>query len=247
MNGPVHLVWPGEVSATFEPRDGTADWTVLREVWDEGVYVRHPAELHGKRVLDLGANIGAFTVLAAKAGARRVVAVEPEPGNLVALRRHVHVNDVDVDVVEAVVNRYGEARYITGVDGTAHTSAAACDGPLVRGVTASSLVSAFGPFDLVKIDVEGDEWGVLFDLLANAMSGVGAIVAEIHGPGMCEHLADRAELVMVEFDTSTRHEVEVGLLLARLAEFGSVSVVGRPSVGGTLRWTSYTPPSQEAP
>ena len=45
-------------------------------------------------VLDVGANIGIYTLLAAKRGAR-VIAIEADPRNVEKLRHHVHLNGFD--------------------------------------------------------------------------------------------------------------------------------------------------------
>ena len=45
-------------------------------------------------MLDVGANIGIYTLLAAKRGAR-VFAIEADPRNVEKLRHHVHLNGFD--------------------------------------------------------------------------------------------------------------------------------------------------------
>lgn len=48
----------------------------------------------GNVVLDVGANVGIYTLLAAKRGAR-VFAIEADPRNVEVLRHHVHLNGFD--------------------------------------------------------------------------------------------------------------------------------------------------------
>ena len=73
----------------------------------------------GDIVLDAGANIGAFTLLAAArvGSAGLVVAVEPEPGNFEALRRNVEANGLrNVALVRrALLDEAGKIVRVEGV------------------------------------------------------------------------------------------------------------------------------------
>ena len=73
------------------------------------------------RVLDLGANIGLFTLAAiARYGQRvRVVAVEPDPDNLVILRQNIAANGYEgqVEVVPAAAGpATGRVRFSAGLN-----------------------------------------------------------------------------------------------------------------------------------
>ena len=71
----------------FDVRDEyTTDNVVIKEILDENVYEVDGGRFHEEGVtVDIGANIGAFSLLAAKHGCK-VYAVEPEPKNLEALK-----------------------------------------------------------------------------------------------------------------------------------------------------------------
>ena len=56
--------------------------------WDWAAHGREPFALEGHAVLDVGAQIGAFTRVALAAGAARVLAVEPEPANAALWREN---------------------------------------------------------------------------------------------------------------------------------------------------------------
>ncbi len=64
-----------------------------------GIY-KDPASMirAGDVVLDCGANVGCFTRQALMAGARRVVAIEPSPGNLECLKRNLAAGIADGSV-----------------------------------------------------------------------------------------------------------------------------------------------------
>jgi FkbM family methyltransferase len=120
----------------------------------------------GATVWDIGANVGLFTLAAARAAgpAGRVVAFEPFPDNVAALKRHLHLNAVtNVEVVEAAVGREaGRARMAAG-DSLSEARLAA-DGAVEVPVVSLDGWAGAGradPPSVVKIDVEGAEFDVL--------------------------------------------------------------------------------------
>jgi len=68
--------------------------SILRTIFVENIYEKKYALKEGDIVVDLGANIGAFTVKAAKIVGRRgkVIAVEPEERNLRCLEKNIEIN-----------------------------------------------------------------------------------------------------------------------------------------------------------
>ncbi len=149
----------GRWRAIFEPRPECNDETVIDEVWKANDYRVDVARGLPGTVLDLGANVGAFTVLAAKAGAKRVIAVEPHPENRARLAHHVKLNGVDdrIEIVDAAVTDVDGGRVtMVGNGGGAH-----CDetGDVeVDTIRLDTLLQRYGPITLCKIDVEGGEF-----------------------------------------------------------------------------------------
>lgn len=120
----------------------------------------------GDVFFDVGANVGFYTLLAAKyVGATgQVVAFEPFPGNVSFLQRHMTLNHLEnVELFEAAVSdQAGTGKFSPGPDGC--TGRLGGDGQLaVELVTLDDLtVSGRIPFpDVIKIDVEGAEFQVL--------------------------------------------------------------------------------------
>jgi FkbM family methyltransferase len=122
--------------------------------------------------IDVGANVGLFTVLLSNllSPANRVLAIEPTPGALKYLRRNIETNGQGTRVVVfdgVASNAPGEARlmeeYSTlgamahpAVSGRSHQQLA------VASDTIDSLVSRFGLRPgFLKIDTEGSEHDVL--------------------------------------------------------------------------------------
>lgn len=112
----------------------------------------------GCNVLDIGANIGIYTLLAAKRGAN-VFAIEPDPINAAALRHHLAINKLDhrVTVLEIAASD-------TDKKLTLHRNAKNCGASSVYGDGESFTVSAvpidsleLPPIDICKMDIEGAE------------------------------------------------------------------------------------------
>ncbi len=79
---------------TFFHRPGTSDLKAIDEVCNKSGYERRGFSIEpGERWLDLGANVGAFTVYAGLKGAS-VLALEPDPENYVVLVKNVAWNSI---------------------------------------------------------------------------------------------------------------------------------------------------------
>ena len=119
----------------------------------------------GSVVLDIGAHLGHFSIVAARRGAQ-VVAFEPNPRTLPYLRRNLEANGVAdrVRVVErAVGTTAGTATLYTspaGDQSSLHEHADA-DGAVAVEVTAVDSETTGMRVDVIKMDVEGAEVSVL--------------------------------------------------------------------------------------
>ncbi len=120
----------------------------------------------GQVVMDIGANVGFYTLLSSQlVGEKgRVVAFEPLPRNIAFLREHLRINRVqNATLIEAAVSeRSGEATFQEGGSG-AMGRISSGGGVRVKLVSVDELVErgeAPRP-DVMKIDVEGAEAMVL--------------------------------------------------------------------------------------
>ena len=117
----------------------------------------------GDVVYDIGAHFGYYALLASKlVGTEgRVLAFEPSPPNLARLYRHIELNRCsNVQVLElAVSDREGSAHFETRTgSGLGHL---APDGPVEVKVTRLDALQGYPLPNVMKIDVEGAEVGVL--------------------------------------------------------------------------------------
>jgi FkbM family methyltransferase len=129
-----------------------------------GLYERRERELFcstmkpGCTVLDVGANLGIYTLLASKRGAR-VFAIEADPLNAKALRKHVALNQFAdrVSTYEmAATARDEEVKLYRNPRNSGGSSLYGQGQPVsVEGRSIDSL--QLPPIDLCKMDIEGAE------------------------------------------------------------------------------------------
>jgi len=124
----------------------------------------------GDVILDLGANIGYYTLICARlAGeAGKVFAFEPEPVNFALLKKNVEINGYkNVTLIQAAVsNRTGETKlYLCGDNNDDHRIYDSHDQRPSITVKMTRLDDYFrdyrGKTDFIKIDVQGAEGGAL--------------------------------------------------------------------------------------
>lgn len=115
----------------------------------------------GAVFIDVGANVGTYSIWAAECGAA-VIAIEPDPPTSSQLRRNVRMNDASIDVRQiALADRSGRSLLTSGLDAGNHL---AVDGHSdATPVAVSTLDDIIGKSSgvFVKIDVEGAERLVL--------------------------------------------------------------------------------------
>jgi FkbM family methyltransferase len=129
----------------------------------------------GSTFVDVGANVGLFTVIGALQGSR-VVAYEPAPDLVALLRDNVQLNWLTGRVTvrdAAVADRPGKRpfRFDQRMQLTGRLAAEPAGEPLVEVVTLDDELDTGAPIDLVKIDVEGGEAAVLAGMAALLAAG----------------------------------------------------------------------------
>ncbi len=171
LEGTPHRVWVGDSS----------DLEVLRELFVEREYdVELPAP--PSVIVDLGAHIGLSALWwASRYPSARIVALEPNPEVLERLRRNTSAVEA-ITVTPCAVTGDGtrELRFAPHSEGW--RAAASSNGRVVvPAISVEELLEAeaIDRVDILKMDVEGAEFGVL----AGAqpwLEHVGALVVELH-------------------------------------------------------------------
>ncbi len=173
------------------------------KTWEaaEGVWLRSVLA-PGQRVVDVGANVGYFTVMAAKAvgPSGTVVAVEPERENLRLLRANVWRNGCDnVRIVAAAAS---DARGLLALRRSASNAGdhqvhavAGEDDVLVAAVALDDVLEG-ERVDVVKIDTQGADHLVVRGLRRTLRAAPGAqMLVEFWLDGMDERGIDAAEVL----------------------------------------------------
>jgi FkbM family methyltransferase len=111
----------------------------------------------GMTAFDVGANVGYYTLLmASRVGPTgRVLAFEPDPANIAALKKHLVLNEINnVEIIEAAVSDQ---------TGTSFFSCAGSQGVLSSaGISVKTVVLDEYPApDFIKMDIEGTEVSAL--------------------------------------------------------------------------------------
>jgi FkbM family methyltransferase len=165
----------------------TGNWYCGLHELDEMAFVLHVLR-PGDHFVDVGANVGSYTVLAAGAVGAKVTAVEPVSATFAHLERNLALNDLGSGVFAwqgGLSDRPGTLDFTATLDTVNHVAAAGEEGPTVEVTvrTLDDLVGSECP-DLLKIDVEGHERSVLLGAAATlANPRLLAIVMETNGSG----------------------------------------------------------------
>jgi FkbM family methyltransferase len=206
----------------------------------------------GLTFVDVGANVGYFSLLAARLveTAGRVVAIEPGPRNCRLLHRSVVRNRCgNVQLYPcAVSDRRGAVAYLAeGSNGTIADLDATRDVPpgahLVAATTLDDLLAGFDRVDVIKLDVEGAEGRVLEGATRTLERHRPAVISEVSpllletisgvsAGGYLTRFLDLGYTLSVVDRDGDGELLDCGRalteVLAALAASGSVDVLARP-------------------
>jgi FkbM family methyltransferase len=160
---------------------GLGDLLALREVFASRDYELELDE-PPRRIVDLGANIGAASVFfATRWPDARIHALEPDPGTFEWLAANTRPFPRVSAERLAVAGRPGELRIRPSAWGdslTSSTLGGGGEGHPVEAVTLDELVERWGQIDLLKFDIEGMELETL--AAAERLGDIRTLIGELH-------------------------------------------------------------------
>jgi FkbM family methyltransferase len=176
----------------------------------------------GWHVVDVGANIGVFSLWAERLGAE-VTAFEPAPRTYASLVTNVKGRRISPRQAALVAEAVPTVRlYLSELNSTANTLVGKEieSGEPLRDfvdVPAATFVDVVGPgCDLLKLDCEGAEFEALLAADDDTLRRAQRIILEFHRiVGSPEMLVERLETAGMEVDLFAEND-DVGLLGARL-------------------------------
>jgi FkbM family methyltransferase len=180
----------------FWIRPNTADAGIFRSVIAADKY-RARAELKAKLIIDGGANVGFSTAyFAARYPEAKVVAIEPESGNIEQLAKNTNALN-NVEIVQAGLWSRAEKLAVEsagGTDGFTVTEIPGHSERTIDGVTIPQLMERAGvdTIDILKLDIEGAEGELFRDGCVSWLKNVRLMFIELHetkSPGCSALLA----------------------------------------------------------
>lgn len=176
----------------FFCREGTSDWNTIMELFVADEYKLAMDYLGGLParpfVVDLGANVGLFSLMCAHAhSAATVRAYEPAPPNCDQFRANISLNESlkeRVTLCQAAVGpETGRIRLCYEESAPASANVFASTGKLfnVEVVSFKDVLSEIsGRVDLLKIDIEGAEYELLRGADRELWTRIDAVALELH-------------------------------------------------------------------
>lgn len=161
------------------------DPEIYKEVIQVNQYNLTPSRVQDRVVIDIGANIGAFSLLAASMGAKKVLSVEPVGATYYLLCKNIQragnkniiplrnlVADTTGELCKVSLNQNAGANSMYNVSEQYE---------VVKTISFSKIVSALDSNNiLLKLDCEGAEYDILMNASYEDMQNVNEILIEMH-------------------------------------------------------------------
>jgi FkbM family methyltransferase len=188
--GLMKLEYPRIISLRDGQRIKLWSWDDLTTVWVVWFGTAYLLRKEDQTILDVGANIGAFTLLAAHPPGRKVIAVEPFPETCERLKENVGIAACgeNVEIVQAAVDVTERGLWMSlNADTPSHSRSVELRKPREQAVEVSTVTlkrlieMAGGSVDYLKVDIEGGEYLLFEGTSPEILQKVSRIGIEYHG------------------------------------------------------------------
>lgn len=209
----------------YRIRAGTADRPVINEVLIRNEYTPKGFGIgEDDVVVDIGAHIGVFSVMAAKyAKNGKVYSFEPMPENFTLLKYNIRINGLKniVAIMKAVSGKKGRRKLFIDDCTSAHSLYVKTKKAIeVETTTFDGFVKEYGikHIDFLKMDCEGAEYDIFFNCPDRVFAMIDKIGMEYHNIGKSRNLSSLKRLLKSKgfevFNEETK-EGHLGRLYAR--------------------------------
>jgi FkbM family methyltransferase len=176
----------------FKIRKGTIDEFIIKEIWKHKEYT--PSKLKKFRinksdtVVDIGANIGIFTIFAANKAKNGIIySYEPVPENFDLLKKNIEMNNFkNIKIYKfAVLGKKGEVKIsLSNWNDGMHS--VGIRGIKVSGITLEDIFlnNKIKKINFLKIDCEGSEYDILINTPEEYLKKIEKISMEFHDFGI---------------------------------------------------------------
>ena len=160
---------------------------LFAEVIQHNAYKVEAHHVRNRSVIDVGANMGMFSILSSALGATQVLACEPIGGTVEKLTKNVYTCGFDsvVEPVRAAITGVKQGYLSMGVQSDSGKNTlygTSSQHELVPTITLAELVArTTQPEVFLKMDCEGSEYDILLDSEPHVFDKIKAVAIEIHG------------------------------------------------------------------
>jgi FkbM family methyltransferase len=162
------------------------DKFLYNEIFEKNVYFVNSKLMNDKDVLDIGCNIGFFTILAKELGAKHIVAVEPNINSINQFKINTKKYSDSITLINSAVFRSGEYFIVEPNKklGCAYISSSVkTDNKVSETKTIKELLKYFDKNNnniILKIDTEGSEYDILYTSSIDDIRRFSTILIELH-------------------------------------------------------------------
>lgn len=159
---------------------------IYREILEENIYHLSREHIQDRYVLDVGANIGIFSLFASQLGARQVFAIEPVTQTFYQLCRNINISNYkNIIPLKNIVTHKAQGFMNIGLEqNNGHNSVYSVteNYETVHTITLAELLSRCeGNNVVLKLDCEGSEYDIIMNATHEDMSRIDRIMVEVHG------------------------------------------------------------------
>jgi FkbM family methyltransferase len=161
------------------------DPAMYREVIEANQYHLTPEKVKDRIVIDIGANIGAFSLYAAMLGAKKVISVEPISASYNTFLKNIHRLGLEnITTYKKIVADKGNKFLPVSLNSNAGANSmynVSDNYEVVETITFSEIMDQIQGHDiLLKLDCEGGEYDVLMTATDHDFVRINEIMLEIH-------------------------------------------------------------------